>query len=115
MPVRPPKHKWNRLAARHQPQEVKVSYGQGRGGRPWRRKRERVFERDKFLCQICLSSGRVTGVELSGPNAGVCDHITPLAEGGTDAEMNLQTICQTCDREKSARESARGLRRSTCK
>ena len=111
MPKRAPTLKMKRLAARHQPKEVKVSYGQGRGGRPWRRKRERVFNRDKFLCQICLSQGRITGVELSGPNAGVCDHSIPLSQGGTDAEDNLQTICQSCDRRKTAKESAQGLRR----
>jgi len=112
MPVRPPRHKpVKRLAVRHQPKEVKVSYGQGRGGRPWRRKRERVFNRDKFLCQICLQQGRVTAIELSGKDAGVCDHRIPIAEGGTDHEENLQTICQPCDREKTAQESARGLKR----
>ena len=80
----------------------------GRGGRPWSRKRERVFKRDKYLCQICLAKNILTPVELHGDNAGVCDHIVPLAEGGTDDERNLQTICKACDKEKTHQESLRG-------
>ena len=80
----------------------------GRGGRPWRRKRERVFNRDMFLCQIHKRKGELVGVELHGPRAGVCDHVIPLSEGGTDDEENLQTICQACDKVKTQSESLRG-------
>ena len=80
----------------------------GRGGRPWRRKRQRIFERDDYLCQRHLAKGKLVPVELHGPNAGVCDHIVPLAEGGTDDETNLQTICKACDKEKTQAESLRG-------
>jgi 5-methylcytosine-specific restriction protein A len=78
--------------------------GKGRGGRPWRRKRKRVFERDLYLCQRCKRKGKLTPVELHGPNAGVCDHIKPLAQGGTDDEENLEAICKACDKEKTAAE-----------
>ena len=83
----------------------------GRGGRPWRRKRERIFERDSFLCQIHLRRGDLVAVELSGDNAGVCDHIISIADGGSDDDENLQTICKSCDRLKTAAESrkARGV------
>ena len=80
----------------------------GRGGRPWRRRRERVFKRDGYLCQIHLRQNKLVSVELHGPNAGVCDHIVPLEEGGTDDESNLQTICQECDKIKTQEESLRG-------
>ena len=80
-------------------------WGQGRGGRPWRRTRERVFRRDKYLCQICLAKGRITPVELHGNRAGICDHITPLSQGGAEDAGNLQTICNACDAIKTSMES----------
>jgi 5-methylcytosine-specific restriction protein A len=80
----------------------------GRGGRPWSRKRERVFKRDGYLCQICFAKNILTSVELHGENAGICDHIIPKAEDGTDDERNLQTICKACDKEKTQQESLRG-------
>ncbi len=80
----------------------------GRGGRPWQRKRERIFERDRYLCQIHLQQGIQVVVTLHGNLAGICDHIVPLAEGGTDHESNLQTICKACDKVKTQAESLRG-------
>lgn len=80
----------------------------GRGGRPWRRKRKRIFERDNFLCQIHLAEGKLVPVDLHGANAGVCDHIKPLSDGGSDSEGNLQTICQECNKNKTLSEALRG-------
>jgi len=77
----------------------------GRGGRAWRLTREFIFNRDRFLCQIHLSKGEYVSVELHGSNHGVCDHKVPLAQGGDNSHDNLQTICQSCDREKTAKES----------
>lgn len=79
----------------HQP---KSRWGHGRGGRPWRRKREQIFARDKYTCQVC---GRVGGeLEL--------DHILNVARGGTDDDDNLQTICTDCHRPKTFAESQAG-------
>jgi 5-methylcytosine-specific restriction protein A len=47
-------------------------------------------------------------VTLHGVRAGVCDHVVPLAEGGSDNETNLQTICKECDKVKTHAESVRG-------
>ena len=80
----------------------------GRGGRPWRRLRQEIFERDGFLCQICLANGITKVVTFHGKLAGVCDHIIPLAQGGTDSKGNLQTICKDCDETKSKAESIQG-------
>lgn len=88
--------------------EKKADVKSGRGGRPWRRKRERIFNRDNFLCQIHSKRGELVAVSLDGVNAGVCDHIVPLSEGGTDDDSNLQTICQACDKEKTSLEALRG-------
>jgi len=84
--------------------------GSGRGGSKWRNRRERIFTRDKYLCQRHLRLGQLVGVDLHGSNHGVCDHIVPLSQGGTDDDSNLETICQTCDKEKSMAEAAAGSR-----
>lgn len=70
-------------------------YGQGRGGRPWRRLVERVKVRDAMTCQACRL---VTG-------EGACDHVVPLSRGGTDALTNLQWLCVRCHEDKNEREA----------
>lgn len=66
-------------------------------GRPWRRIRDRVMDRDKWLCQQCLEVGVITA-------ATECDHIIPVAKGGSDAENNLQALCHRCHTMKTVRE-----------
>ena len=80
----------------------------GRGGTTWQNRRKRIFERDGYLCQEHKRLGKLVSVSLHGINHGVCDHITPLAEGGSDDDENLQTICQSCDKTKTAQEARRG-------
>lgn len=70
-------------------------------GRPWRRLRERIMLRDKYLCQACLRAGRLqVGTE--------CDHIVPLAQGGDDSSHNLEAICKPCHDAKTMREARIG-------
>lgn len=88
--------------------QKRINKPSGRGGRPWRRKRELVFERDGFMCCNCLHHGIETVVTLHGELAGICDHIVSLEEGGTDAMHNLQTLCKKCSDEKTQVESQRG-------
>ena len=73
----------------------------GRGGRPWRRKRDAVLQRDRYLCQPCKRKGMVTP-------ATEVDHIINREAGGTDADANLESICSTCHKAKTARESQGG-------
>ncbi|MAM85719.1 HNH endonuclease [Marinobacter sp. UBA2678] len=72
----------------------------GRGGRPWRRLRDQVLERDRYLCQCeeCRSLSRIRPAQE-------VDHIVPLTEGGTDAATNLRAINRDCHKEKTAREA----------
>lgn len=72
------------------------SWGSGRGGRPWRRKREAILIRDKYTCRVC----GLTTKDLE------VDHIINVAQGGTDDDGNLQAICIPCHKTKTARESA---------
>ncbi|MGA7291569.1 MAG: HNH endonuclease [Terriglobales bacterium] len=54
------------------------------------RKRFFVLKRDRYRCRMC---GR-SGVELE------VDHKIPIAQGGSNALDNLQTLCFDCNRGK---------------
>lgn len=69
-------------------------------GRAWQRMRADTLRRDRGLCIICLAAGRV---QL----AAEVDHVTPLADGGTDTPENLQSLCTPCHLAKSSAEAAR--------
>ena len=68
-----------------------------RGGK-WMRTRDRILTRDAGLCQPCKSTGRLT-------LASEVDHITRLADGGTDNDVNLQSICADCHKAKTKAEA----------
>lgn len=75
--------------------EPKKNWGSGRGGRPWRRLKQKIHTRDEWTCLCC---GRVTmDLEL--------DHIKNKAQGGTDDESNLQSLCAPCHKKKTQMES----------
>ncbi|GHB95921.1 HNH endonuclease [Thermomonas carbonis] len=71
-------------------------YGNGRGGRPWRRLRDAVAIRDGYKCYVC---GRIV-------EQGECDHIVPVSKGGKTEMGNLGWICPPCHADKSEREAA---------
>ena len=77
------------------PRPSKNNWGQGRGGRPWRRLKQKIHLRDEWTCCSC---GRVT-MELE------LDHIVNVAQGGTDDEVNLQSLCVPCHKKKTSKES----------
>lgn len=63
----------------------------------------RIFERDKWTCQLC---GCKTPKVLRGttqPNAPELDHVIPIAEGGAHVQENVQCACRRCNSEKGAR------------
>lgn len=64
----------------------------------WRKRRKRILERDKYLCQVCLALGIVTP-------ATQVDHIVNKAAGGTDDDDNLQSICDPCHAPKTRAEA----------
>lgn len=84
--------------------EGQTNYGKGRGGRPWRRLRESILQRDQHLCQPCKAQGRYT-------EATQVDHVIPQSEGGTDDRVNLQSICTECHEAKTSEEAKRGASR----
>lgn len=103
MPKAAPQHKAFKPAVEreHVVQEPAQNYGKGRGGRPWRRKRDFVLKRCLYRCECCNKAGRVT-------EATEVDHVTPKAEGGTDDLSNLQGLCPECHAAKSKAEASRG-------
>jgi 5-methylcytosine-specific restriction protein A len=66
-------------------------------GRPWRRLREQILVRDKYLCQLCRAAGRLR-------EATEVDHMIPLSKEGTDKPSNLQSLCNECHERKSKAE-----------
>jgi 5-methylcytosine-specific restriction protein A len=78
---------------------------QSRGyGAAWDALRKRILSRDKGLCQVCLSEGRLRP-------AREVDHKVPKSQGGTDADDNLQAICTPCHKAKTALEAQAGAGR----
>lgn len=63
--------------------EIKKKYG----GR-WKKIRDRYVKQHPF-CERCFKEGRLT------PVAEV-HHILPVSRGGTHAESNLMSLCQSC-------------------
>ena len=59
----------------------------------WDRKRKIILMRDNYLCCGCRKR-----------QAETVDHIIPKARGGTDDDVNLQSLCWPCHRAKTARE-----------
>ncbi len=58
--------------------------------------RKFVFERNNYQCQSCNKTDLTTKTLQ-------VDHIIPLAQGGANDLSNLQTLCEKCNREKSAK------------
>lgn len=57
--------------------------------------KQRVFDRDKWRCQIC-------GVKVDGKTAEL-DHIVPMSMGGAHSYANTQCACMPCNRKKGAK------------
>jgi 5-methylcytosine-specific restriction endonuclease McrA len=67
-------------------------------GRALQERNARLMRRNPF-CSECLKKGlQILTAEF--------DHITPLADGGSDEDENIQGLCLACHREKSAQEQA---------
>lgn len=106
MPSRPATFKRKAPTPRHEPEPL--TYGQGRGGRPWRRLRDQIMERDGYLCQ-CEACKRRPIPRV----AHEVDHISNRrdAQGRLDDDPgNLRAINRHCHAEKSKREASPGYR-----
>lgn len=67
----------------------------------WSATRRIVFSRDGFACTYCGAAD----VPLQ------CDHVVPVARGGSDEIDNLTTACAACNASKSAMDVSEWLSR----
>ncbi|MFS4689349.1 HNH endonuclease [Klebsiella quasipneumoniae subsp. similipneumoniae] len=82
-----------------QHQQGKSRHERGYGSQ-WDIRRARILKRDNHLCQNCLRSGRAVAAKS-------VDHIKAKAHGGTDDDLNLESLCWPCHRHKTATERTR--------
>ncbi len=62
-------------------------------GRPWRRLRERILARDKYLCQCPDCLGGIKRLRV----ADEVDHIIPVSDPrSTDHPSNLRAVNREC-------------------
>ncbi|WP_072570153.1 HNH endonuclease [Enterobacter sp. SA187] len=80
----------------HQHQRGLSRHQRGYGSN-WENIRERILKRDRHLCQNCLRNGRPCP-------ATTVDHIQSKAHRGSDEDSNLESLCWSCHRAKTARE-----------
>ena len=67
------------------------------------RVRLRVWERAGGCCQVCTR-------KLRPGDRWDCDHVVALANGGLNAEGNLQVVCGNCHKTKTACDVAEKAR-----
>lgn len=65
----------------------------GRAGMAQRRRRLQA----EPLCRDCKERGIITA-------STVPDHITPLAQGGTDEDDNIRCLCDPCHKRRTAEQ-----------
>ncbi len=64
--------------------------------------RARILSRDGFTCQICGAT--VGDPDPSNPHRRLrlhVDHIVPIANGGSNEDSNLRTLCSACNEGRS--------------
>lgn len=71
--------------------------------------RRAIYERDKWMCQLCR---KPIDVALKAPDPGSAslDHVIPLARGGKHSAANLQAAHLRCNLRKSANVRTSQLR-----
>lgn len=67
-------------------------------GRPWRRLREQIMERDGWMCQC----DKCKGMKLVAHEV---DHVIPVSAGGNDTPYNLRAMNRDCHKAKTKAES----------
>ena len=63
-------------------------------GYAWSKIRLRIRKRDQYTCQSCKIAVQ----------AGIVDHRVALINGGSNADTNLQLLCEVCHTDKTNRD-----------
>ena len=61
----------------------------------------KVFDRDKWQCQLCGVKTPKVKRGTHDSNAPELDHILPIAKGGSHTYLNTQCACRKCNMKKS--------------
>ena len=81
---------------------TKPPRSKGRTGRPWRRMRQLVLERDQWTCQICYQP-IPRDVPYPSPHSAAVDHLVPISMGGAPLTMsNLRASHMACNSSRGA-------------
>ena len=75
--------------------------------REWKRKRDKVWKRDKSLCQICADKNIIHPLARGTKyldHQGTVDHIIPRNAGGSDELSNLRLVGSRCHAKKSGQD-----------
>lgn len=71
-------------------------------GRAWMEKRRRVALAQGYRCQCCD--------RVWSPHRDQVDHRTPLEQGGSNEDSNLDLLCDECHKAKTAAEAGKRAR-----
>lgn len=75
-------------------------------GWEWRQARQKVYERDNFVCQDCGCKCLAKQASKLDPKRRIqAHHIIRRRDGGTDDLSNLVTLCASCHMRREARYS----------
>lgn len=72
-------------------------------------RRQAIFERDRWVCQLCRKRVSKTAV-VPHPKAATIDHILPTANGGADCPANVQLAHFECNWRKADKGEPQQLR-----
>ena len=68
-------------------------------GYEWEAVRQRIYRRDKGICQVC-------GKKISLEETDV-DHIIALCLGGDNSDDNFRSLCEDCHKKKTKQDADR--------
>lgn len=96
MPTRPKSHAERMRAVTPRVRDDRASAAARGYDARWRKQRS-AYLRHNPLCVMCEAHGVTTAATL-------VDHIVPLADGGTHAVGNLQSLCVQCHARKTGQD-----------
>ena len=96
MPMRPKSHAQRMRDITPRPRDDRASAASRGYDSRWRKQRA-AYLRHHPLCVMCDAHGVATPATL-------VDHIVPLADGGTHAVDNLQSLCVQCHARKTGQD-----------
>jgi 5-methylcytosine-specific restriction endonuclease McrA len=65
--------------------------------------RIKIFERDKWVCQLCGRKTLKSKIGTWHERAPEVDHIIPVSKKGRHARQNVHCTCRACNSKKGAK------------